>query len=137
MIKLEKPTDDIKKVFNDCLPRRLTDDKAQKRLLRLQSDEGDIIRESKDYDQKASTADLYLLHSTDNKTGKQVKEDMEYLYDTRFREANCGSYYSGRKSKAGFCPYCGKGFSTTTPELDHFLPKAYDRERHRHRRTGS
>ncbi|EHI99059.1 HNH endonuclease [Clostridium sp. DL-VIII] len=118
MIKLKKPDDNVKDVFNDCISnfREEFKEKLEKCL-------DDVISKTDEYEEKISNRKVHYL-ATHQKLQGLSKEDMIKVYEQKMAKSGQPGrkYYDKFMSipQYGVCPYCGQGIVST---LDHYLPK--------------
>ena len=118
MIKLKKPDDNVKDVFNDCISNFREDFKEK-----LEKCVNDIVLYTNEYEEKMSNKEVHQFNVHQQLTGLS-KLEMIKVYEQKM--AKCGQpgrkYYDKFMSipQYGICPYCGQGIVST---LDHYLPK--------------
>lgn len=120
MRKLDKPTDNARQVFRDCIS--IVDNDNLK--TRLESVELNVEVAAIAFDNAATTATLHTIPRIDNVAGVVTKNEMVDVYDYRMvREKTPGRLiYDKLRAlpKHGICPLCGQRVVST---LDHHLPK--------------
>ncbi len=121
MIHIEKPENNVKEVFEDCISN-FRDESLKNRL---QSILPFIQSESSDYDVKASSSSLFSLTSSTDINGIVTVDEMQKVYDRKLvKKGQPGrKHYEKIKlsAKHNICPLCDHRTVTT---LDHVLPKS-------------
>lgn len=123
---IPKPQFSFSDVLNTCVGS-ISDQTLTQKLNAINTQIDNAIQ---DFDAKASTADLYQIHTfngidTDLVTGQVTKAELKGLYTFQMVPAAkpARQYYDHIMMRAPLriCPFCGFGQVTT---LDHYLPKA-------------
>lgn len=118
MIKLNKPNHAYDKVFDSCV-HNISDKNKYNRIV---ASKKYLIDASNEYDALAGSGKLFTIkeHSIFNKI--TTKDDMVWLYDSKYVKDGGRVYYDIIKSipPFGICPLCGQRKVST---LDHYLPK--------------
>lgn len=119
MNKLEKPDDDVKDVFNDCISN-IRDANLK---TKLEDCLNSIVSYTQEYEKKMKNGEVHTI-SVHTQLNGLTKAQMVKLYDEKMAKSGQPGrkYYDKLMSmpKYGTCPYCGEGLVTT---LDHYLPK--------------
>ena len=121
MIRLEKPEFDVEQIVNACVSN-MNEGERKNRII---SSTNEIVKESKEYDTKASSGMLSSIEIHEELRSGASKDDMKKLYEDKFVPKGQGGreYYDAIKSRSpnNRCPYCAQREVST---LDHYLPKA-------------
>lgn len=121
MIRVDKPSYiDFShgEIINDCTNNM----RLGPRLNNILASKTTIENESENYDKLATEGELSLICEHVRVSGGATKDDMVWLYDTKFVQDGGRKYYDKIMllPKNGICPMCGK---RTVSTLDHYLPK--------------
>ena len=118
MIKVNKPDYEQDKIVNDCTSNM----RSGNRLNNILASKCTIKQKSLNYDELAIDGDLSSISIHEFVSGGAAKEDMVWLYDSKFVKDGGRKYYDKIMllPKNGICPLCGK---RTVSTLDHYLPK--------------
>jgi len=120
MVKIEKPIDNAKDVFEECISN-FTDDTFRRKL---ESISDFIEEESINYNEKATHHSLHEIEQSDNVNGIVSVEDMKKVYNQKLvQKGQPGRVYYEKirmSAKNNICPLCNQRTVTT---LDHVLPK--------------
>lgn len=118
MIKLKKPDDNVKDVFNDCISNFREDFKEK-----LEKCVNDIVLYTNEYEEKMSNKEVHSINVHQQLAGLS-KLEMIKVYEQKMAKSGQPGrrYYDKFMSipQYGICPYCGQGIVST---LDHYLPK--------------
>jgi hypothetical protein len=92
------------------------------RLSNIKASKSTIEHESLEYDELATHGKLSSISTHELVSGGATKDDMVWLYDTKFVQDGGRKFYDKIMllPKNGICPMCGK---RTVSTLDHYLPK--------------
>ncbi len=119
MKNIRKPDNNIEIILDNC-----TTTMSNPRRERIEQVKETIIEKTIEYDNLATSGQLYTILEHDNVDSIATKDDMVALYKQKFvpqGEPN-REYYNKILSLApgGKCPYCQQNIADN---LDHFLPK--------------
>lgn len=131
MMHLNKPVDDPRKVFVDCVSA-ITDLDLKRRLANCAND---VVLEAENYEKKALKNELHnLIKNKSTKANKNARvlmgevtiNEMKKVYTTCFVPVNSPGRFLYDRILAlpinSRCPYC---FHRQVSTVDHYLPKAY------------
>lgn len=119
MKKIRKPENNIESILDNC-----TISMRNPRKERIERVKETIIEKTTEYDDLATSGQLYKIPEHDNVDLIATKDDMVALYKQKFvpKEEPNREYYDKIMLLApnGKCPYCQQNIADN---LDHFLPK--------------
>ena len=125
MRALDAPADSPQLVYQTCT-NSVRDINLRNRLNQIIND---IVAAAENYENKATTNQLYtippnIIGNNDIVTGTVTKRELKDVYSSHMvgRKKPARAIYDQLLSKAplGKCPFCGFGHAST---LDHYLPK--------------
>lgn len=120
MKAISKPNNNIEEILNNCISNL-----NEPRKSKITNVKNTIITKSYEYDILATSGNLYTIPIHDNVDSIASKDDMEFLYTSKFvpKTGPNRKNYDYIKSLApnGICPYCQQNQAET---VDHFLPKS-------------
>jgi hypothetical protein len=120
MVKITKPTDNPKEVFETCISN-FRDEVFKSKLESISTN---IDSEASFYDTKASSNNLSSIPQQSNINGIVSVDDMKKVYEQKFvKKGQPGRKYYEKlrlSAKNNICPLCNQRTVTT---LDHVLPK--------------
>ncbi len=121
MKKIHKPENKISTILDNCIAHMYNPRKG-----RIEKAKTTIIKQTDNYDELASSGQLFTIHEHNTVDGIATKDDMIVLYEEKFvPEENKENRDIYNKilllAPDGVCPYCQQIPADT---LDHFLPKS-------------
>lgn len=120
MESIPKPNNNIEEILSNCIAS--LDEPRKNKIANVKNS---IIKKTFEYDEMAMNGELYKIPVHDNVESIASKDDMKFLYTSKFTpktSANRNTYeYIKSLAPNGICPYCQQNQVET---LDHFLPKS-------------